>query len=121
MPLTIYEEHREYFENWQHFLSLLLVFGRLRPILLQCSYGDPSGPETLPGYITSFIQSAMSITPEVLASVWPAIRPFLATLDDVDFTADIDDLFWVHGRTHGIGMSFPTMYNEHDDQVTNFS
>lgn len=110
MPLRVYTQFAEYFEDYRVFLYLLFLLTRLRPVILKSSPDSPTGPAVLPPAVAAYLVDSLRLAPNLIARLWTALRPFLPDLVETNYSRDVDDFFRVHGRTHALGKSSPLAY-----------
>lgn len=107
--LSIHAQFSEYFEDYRHFLYLLFLITRLRPVILKSSPGNPSGPSVLPPAVSAYLVDALRLPSSLIAVLWTALQPFLTELVEDDYSHGVDDLARLYGRTHGLGEYAPLL------------
>lgn len=105
MPLSVYTQYCDYFEDYGVFLDLLMLLTTLHPIILMSYPASPDGPPVLPGAVSAYIVECLNLPPNVVAQLWTTLRPFLHELLDRDWGQRHDDHFRLHSREHNLGGS----------------
>lgn len=103
MPLSVYTQYRDYFEDYGVFLDLLFLLTTLRPIIFRSYPDSPDGPPILPGAVSAYLVESLDLRPNVIAQLWSALRPFIHDLLDRDWVQRHDDHFRLHARENNVG------------------
>lgn len=103
MPLSVYAQYRDYFEDYSVFLDLVHLLTTLRPVILRSHPSHPDGPPVLPAAVSAFLVESLKLHPTVIAQLWTALRPFIHELVDQDWGQRHDDHFRLHAREHHVG------------------
>lgn len=105
MPLSVYTQYRDYFEDYGVFLDLLFLLTTLRPIIFRSYPESPDGPPILPGAVSAYLVESLDLRPNVVAQLWTALRPFIHDLLDRDWGQRHDDHFRLRARENNVGQS----------------